>query len=757
MNGEFFTGFSPRHIQWSDDSKSINFEWNPEMEISTSWYRTDLNGSEARKLNTGEEKNLRVSSRSVWNRNHDQRVYLKDGSLYLEKIKEKKDLVLLENLGDLSDAYFSHDESAILIILNENLFRYTPESGTLERLTDIRKGQKSTRVDASADEQQTWLTRQQEELFSVLRQKETEKKADEDHKALLRSEPAIKPIFTGKASVRELSISPDDRYLFLLLYEPFDGKNTQIPVYVTESGYTETEPSRKKVGSSYGSLSLNIYNRQTDTLYGLNKEDIPGIRDVPGFRKPDKDNNEKQREFSVSAPNWSDDGTLCFIQLYASDHKDRWIMLLDPSDGSLDLVDRQHDSAWIGGPGIGSEYWSGEAGWLPNSHTIWYQSEESGYSHLYTFDTDKHNKKKLTEGHFEIYDPFISRTGKYWYFTSNETDPGVRHFYRMNLDGSEKIRLTKDLEGNEAYLSPDEKWIALLSSRANRPPELYLIKNQPGQTAVQLTHSTTPEFEAYPWRIPGFITFRASDGQLVHARIYRPEKGQANGAGVIFVHGAGYLQNAHQWWSEYFREYMFHNFLTDQGYTVLDIDYRSSAGYGREWRTGIYRHMGGKDLSDQTDGARYLVEQEGIDPGRIGIYGGSYGGFITLMAMFTAPGVFQCGAALRSVTDWAHYNHGYTSNILNTPSEDSLAYRRSSPVYFAEGLEGRLLMCHGMMDDNVHFQDIVRLSQRLIELGKENWELAVYPLERHSFTEPTSWSDEYRRIYRMFEETLEKD
>jgi dipeptidyl aminopeptidase/acylaminoacyl peptidase len=223
---------------------------------------------------------------------------------------------------------------------------------------------------------------------------------------------------------------------------------------------------------------------------------------------------------------------------------------------------------------------------------------------------------------------------------------------------------------------------------------------------------------------------------------------------VIFVHGAGYLQNAHKWWSNYFREYMFHNLLTDLGYTVLDIDYRASAGYGRDVRTGIYRHMGGKDLSDHVDAAQYLVKNFGVDAKKIGIYGGSYGGFITLMGLFTAPDVFKAGAALRPVTDWAAYNHGYTSNILNTPQTDSIAYRKSSPIYFANGLKNNLLICHGVVDVNVHYQDVVRLSQRLIELKKDNWELASYPVEDHGFVEPSSWTDEYKRILKLFEEKL---
>jgi dipeptidyl aminopeptidase/acylaminoacyl peptidase len=224
--------------------------------------------------------------------------------------------------------------------------------------------------------------------------------------------------------------------------------------------------------------------------------------------------------------------------------------------------------------------------------------------------------------------------------------------------------------------------------------------------------------------------------------------------GVVFVHGAGYAQNAHKYWASYFREYMFHNLLASRGYVVLDVDYRASSGYGRDWRTAIYRHMGGKDLEDIVDGAKYIEAKEQVNPKRVGLYGGSYGGFITLMAMFTTPDVFAAGAALRPVTDWAHYNHGYTSAILNVPQSDAEAYRQSSPIYFADGLKGALLICHGMVDTNVLFQDSVRLAQRLIELRKENWEFAPFPVENHGFEEETSWADEYKRILKLFEDTL---
>ncbi|MEP7144785.1 MAG: alpha/beta fold hydrolase, partial [Ferruginibacter sp.] len=300
-------------------------------------------------------------------------------------------------------------------------------------------------------------------------------------------------------------------------------------------------------------------------------------------------------------------------------------------------------------------------------------------------------------------------------------------------------------------------YIAYRYSYQNKPWELYVQENLPNKKPLQLTNrATSDEWNAYPWRDTKIFTFPGGGGLPVYARIYEPSPGKKNNAAVVFVHGAGYLQNVTYSWSYYYHEFMFNNLLADKGYTVMDIDYRASAGYGRNWRTAIYRYMGGKDLDDEVDAAKYLVKEYGIDPARIGMYGGSYGGFMTLMALFTQPAVFRAGAALRPVTDWGHYNDGYTSAILNQPFNDSIAYQRSSPINFAAGLKNHLLICHGMVDVNVHYQDAVRLAQRLIELGKDNWEMASYPVEDHGFVEPSSWTDEYKRILKLFDENLLK-
>ncbi|MNE15359.1 Prolyl tripeptidyl peptidase precursor [compost metagenome] len=443
---------------------------------------------------------------------------------------------------------------------------------------------------------------------------------------------------------------------------------------------------------------------------------------------------------------------IALVDIRAFDNKDRWICLLNLETGTLNELDHQHDEAWIGGPGISE--WNEDDGTLEwiNAAEFIYQSEKSGYSHLYSMDALSQKKKGLTSGNWEVHNCFFSHDKKSIYFIANKIHPGVRNGYKLDLKSNQITPLFEGNFGIEWSLSPDEKTWAIRYSTTTKPWELCFAPNLPNQKIVPVTKSTLPEFDQLKLQTPEIIQIPSSDGKTIYSRIYKPAK--SNGAAVLFVHGAGYLQNAHHYWSYYQREMLFHQLLIEKGYTVLDVDYRASEGYGRDWRTDIYRDMGNRDLQDYIDAKGFLVKNHAVDSNRIGIYGGSYGGFITLMSLLKTPDAFNCGAALRAVTDWAHYNHEYTSNILNYPSTDPVAYKRSSPIYFAQNLKKPLLMLHGMVDDNVQFQDIVRLNQRFIELGKTNFQLSIYPTEAHGFTFTPAWIDEYRRILELFEMNL---
>ncbi|WP_333490316.1 prolyl oligopeptidase family serine peptidase [Hymenobacter yonginensis] len=766
-------GTAPSNVYWGEDGRTIYFNWNPEKNRRDSLYQVAAGSAGApRKVSPREQRELPASS-GEYDQAYTRKVYEKEGDIYLLDLKTRKVRRVTNTAERETDPTFAMRGRMVSYVRAQNLYTWDPVTGETTQRTDFRKGSKPANGQPT-DKSERFLRAQQLALFDVIRQKDQDRLARErQQKALARLRP--KAIWIGQQSIDNLQLSPDGRYVtYTLVQEPASEKVALVPSFVTASGFTEDISTRTKVGAPQTAYELGVYDLARDTTFVLGYRELKGLDEQPAYRKeyqlpakaPMPADSAKAAATKASQPKpatelrrvqpfgpfWSEDGQRAFLVVRSADNKDRWIVALTPVSQKITLLDRQRDEAWINGPGIG--YGAGNVGWMPDNRRIWFQSEETGYSHLYTVDVTSGQKKALTSGKFEVQKAELSRDKKTWYLTANATHPGVQHFYHLPLEGGTLRQITTRDGANEATVSPDGRQLAVRYSYTNKPWELYLMDNKPGAKMRQLTHSTTPEFESYAWRDPEIITIKARDGADVYARLYRPANPTAQGPAVIFVHGAGYLQNAHKWWSQYSREYMFHNLLVDKGYTVLDIDYRGSAGYGRDVRTGIYRYMGGKDLTDHVDGAKLLAEKYGVSAQRIGIYGGSYGGFITLMAMFTQPDVFRAGAALRSVTDWAHYNHGYTDNILNEPYNDSVAYARSSPIYYANGLKGALLMCHGMVDTNVHFQDIVRLSQRLIELKKENWELAVYPVEDHGFVEPSSWTDEYKRILKLFETNL---
>ncbi len=750
-------GASPSTPFWSEDGQTLYFRWNPQGAFpSDSLFMVARSGGEPTQVTPDERRTMGATfdgwhhGEHVYDATFARKVYARNGDLYLYDRASRDQMRLTHTRDREANPRFALDGSAIIFERDNNLYRLDLLSGGVRQLTDLRAGRESR--EDKADEQDALLEAQQLDLFEYIREQEEEEDLREEARDRDREASDPPPTYHwGNKVMRQLQIDPTERFVsFTLGDRPDQDKRTKAIDYVTESGYAEMLNARPKVGVPGSTTDLYLQDLDRDTTYRVNLHQLPGAYDVAEYQREqgvEVDSSKTKRNLFAFGPFWSGDGRYAVLEVRTRDNKDRWIARLDPESGDLTVLDRQHDEAWIAGPGISWFGGGSTMGWLPDNRHVYFQSEATGFSHLYTVDVASGNVKQLTNGDYEVFGPQLSRDGRMWYFTSSAVSPHVRHFYRMPVGGGTPMQLTSMEGNNAAVLNPEGGMMALRYSYTTQPPEIYLQSMQ--DEPVRITHSTTEEWRAYNWRVPETIRYEASDGARVPAHLFVPEN--PNGAAVLFVHGAGYLQNVHDWWSGYFREYMFHNMLTDLGYYVLQADFRASAGYGRDWRTAIYRHMGGRDLQDYVDASKYLGQTYGIDPERVAIYGGSYGGFITLMALFTEPEHFGAGAALRSVTDWAHYNHTYTANILNTPATDSLAYARSSPINFAEGLEDPLLMPHGMIDLNVQFQDIIRLSQRLIELGKEDWELAVYPIEGHGFQEPASWTDEYRRILKLIE------
>lgn len=767
MRGNELVGYEPHAVRWSGER--IYFQWKQATDSRDKDFDTYVvqsDGSGLQKLSEEEAKKAPPVSGED-SKDNRLTLFVDSGDVFIYDHATGQRRQITSTTDIESNARFTRDQKSIYFTRSNNLFVMALDSGSLVQMTNIpapaaaggvaggsggaqgqRGGGGQTAQQQRGTESQEYLKKEERELLDVIKRRAQRREEDEERRKRQNPRKAFQLLPTQNAA--NLQLTPDGKSVIATVTEaPVGSKSTIVPNYVTESSYTEDIPSRTNVGDTQSRSRLAILDVATGEAKWVDhgQKQSPASADSQTAKSGAE---AKDREVQLSQPVWSEDGAKAVLQARSADNKDRWILALDVTTGKTRVLFTDHDDAWINGPGTFL------LGWLKDNQRIYFQSERDGYAHLYTIHDDGSDLQQLTSGTWEVTGVQLSDDKTKFYLTTSEVHPGERHLYLMPAVGGGRTKITSMPGNNAATLSRDENRLALIYSFSNRPPELYVQENRPDATAKRITSSPAPEFATYNWIEPPIVTFKARDGADVYARFYKPANFKRGGPAVIFVHGAGYLQNVHRWWSSYFREYMFHHFLVENGYCVIDVDYRASSGYGRDWRAGIYRHMGGKDLYDQVDAARWMVAEHGVDARRIGLYGGSYGGFITLMAMFTEPDVFAAGAALRPVTDWAHYNHGYTSNILNTPQKDRESYKQSSPIYFAQNLKGALLICHGMVDTNVHFQDSVRLAQRLIELRKENWELAVYPVEDHGFVEPTSWADEYKRIFKLFETNLKK-
>ncbi|MGI9175810.1 MAG: alpha/beta fold hydrolase, partial [Rhodothermales bacterium] len=676
-----WVGAWPSEPFWSENGGTLYFYWNPKGRFTAdSLYQVPREGGEPQKVAPRERRRPIPffdgwhHGEHVYDADFARKVYVHDGDLMLYKSQADTTLRLTSTRTSATDPRFTLDGKAVVYSLEDNLYLHSLESGTTRQLTDLREGEDPEEEDESGA-QDAFLEAQQKALFSTLRKQQEEEEEQEAAREADRRADNLPPTFYyGKADVQQLQIDPTERFVtFALVEEPEDEKETSVQDYVTESGYAENLSARSKVGAPGSTFRLHVQDLQRDTTYQVDLSTLPGAYDLLAFLREDREDQGDREDREAAAdtrradsartdssgarglyafgPYWSPDGSYAVVDVRARDNKDRWIARLDPLTAQLTVLDRQHDDAWIAGPGL--SWWGGAStlGWLPGGRRLYFQSEKTGYSHLYTIDAEGEDVRQLTSGDFEVFDPRLSKDGQTWYFTSSEGSPYERHFYRMPVGGGSRTRLTTMAGENQAALSPDGQVMGVLYSYINRPPDVYL--QAPQGEPERITTSPTEAWAGYPWREGEILSFTASDSADVPAQLFTPE--EPNGAAVLFVHGAGYLQNVHRGWSGYFREYMFHNLLADRGYTVMNVDYRGSAGYGRDWRTAVYRYMGGRDLQDYVDASRYLQEEHGINPERVFIYGGSYGGFITLMALFTEGEHFGGGAALRAVTDWAHY------------------------------------------------------------------------------------------------------
>ncbi|WP_445428873.1 prolyl oligopeptidase family serine peptidase [Alishewanella sp. HL-SH05] len=759
-------GRQPESAFWAPDSSSVFYQRKREQSELRDWFRRPVQG-----VGNGEQVKLADwhqmgAEQLVFNADRSKMAYIFEGNLFV--IVDGKLQQLTRSNSSQSRPQFLLD-GRLAYQQGWDFFAYDFNNGSHSEIASLKTEDAPT-APAPA---KGYLGQEQSKLIRYIalqQQNQTERYQAAQQLRTENNSMAPAAIYLGKGQqIVDASLSPKGDYLMLATRKSSARNDKDImPNYITANGDIAAQQVRARVNDfSPEPQKLLLVDLQQNSMQELSYSSLPGYNeDVLAEVKTEnaKAQGKKYQSekvirdiglmtdwyWSQSAMRWHNNGQQVAVMLKAFDNKDRWIATVDLAKKQLVPQHRLHDKAWV-------NYAFNDFGWLNNSETLFFLSEESGYAHLYSKALTAKKAIKLTSGTFEVTGPVLTHDDQYIYFTANKSHPGIYNVYRQVLGTNQTEQVTNLLGSTEFTLSPDEQQLLLRHSTNLMPPELFVAEAKAGTTVRQLTDTVSTAFRKLPLVAPQVVAVPSSHGSHpVFSKLYLPadyQQGEARRA-VVFNHGAGYLQNSDLGWSGYFREFLFHNLLVQQGYVVLDMDYRASKGYGRDWRTAIYRQMGTPEIEDLVDGVDYLVKNANVDRKRVGTYGGSYGGFMTFMALFKEPELFQAGAALRPVSDWAYYNHPYTSNILNTPAIDPIAYERSSPIYFTDGLKKPLLINAPMVDDNVFFQDVVRLVQRLIEHEIVDFETAIYPVEAHGFRQPSSWLDEYRRIHKLFEENL---
>ncbi len=736
-----FFGLIPDQIGWAPDGSRFYYhagnhkEHRPDQNAVFEVPRT---GGAPRRLSEDERRDLPpleafLPDPGQRNYTRDRRwfVYQKSGDIFLWDIAAGRRQRIVNTDTDESRPRFSHDDRYVLFESGQNLYGWTMGTGELRQFTRFRTGRDPER--RPENDFQRFLERQQTELFGAVRDQEAEREARRRESVAGSGRPPEPYYLPEGQTVSGLQLSPDGRRVTFLLTERAKAAEVLYQRPVTRSGFTESASARPKVGDPAASVRLGVLNLADGKVR---------FAGVEPFRRPVR----------LDGPWFSPDGRTAVVKVLSRDFKDLWLARLDLESGALRVLFQDHDDAWI------PIFPSPPVRWMPDSRNLFLTSERDGCRQLWQVDLEG-ALRRLTRGRFDLWidapPPALSADGRRWYFHANLDDPAEYNLYALPVEGGEPVRLTPPGGVNEAVLSPDETRIALLRSTPGAPAEVYLQDNRPGAEPRRISRSTTPEFEAADWVVPEFVSFPDPDGVQIPARLFRPRRPDPSRPALVQIHGSGYAQIVRRRLdTDYLHTYQ--QYFVARGYTVLEIDYRGSAGYGRDFRTAVYRHMGGSDLESVVAAAGYLAARHNIDRRRIGVFGRSYGGFLTLMALLTRPGVFAAGAAMAPVTDWAHYNHTYTGTILNLPQVDEESFRRSSPIYFAQNLRDPLLILHGMADSNVLFQDSVRLSQRLIELKKPGWSLFSYPVENHVWDREDTKLDCLRRISNFFDDHLKR-
>ncbi|MBI1746424.1 MAG: alpha/beta fold hydrolase [Acidobacteria bacterium] len=422
-------------------------------------------------------------------------------------------------------------------------------------------------------------------------------------------------------------------------------------------------------------------------------------------------------EFSWTA----DSKAACFLTLNR-DQTELTVHLWDPIAGKDQELLSEKDPFWINSLEPPRFLKDGQ-------HLLWL-SERTGFLHVYLYKLDGELVRAVTEGNWLIdQSPEVDEKGGWLYFNATEKDPRERHLYRRRITGGDLERLSKEPGIHSLKLSSDGAHLISTFSAINAPPQVRLLQSN----GVWMATLDQPENRWSDYRLATteFHEITATDGARLFGRLVKPSdfNPQKKYPVIVFVYGGPHSQLIQKRWGV---TSLTDHLLAQEGFLIWSLDNRGSWGRGHKWESAIFKDLGRHELADQLDGVAYLKSLPYVDASRLGLWGWSYGGYLTLYALTKAPDVFKCGVAGAPVTDWKFYDTIYTERYMKIPRENPEGYKNSSPLEAAAQLKAKLLILHGTADDNVHMQNTMSFLNALVKAARP-YELQIQPGQKHGF------------------------
>jgi dipeptidyl-peptidase-4 len=434
-----------------------------------------------------------------------------------------------------------------------------------------------------------------------------------------------------------------------------------------------------------------------------------------------------ETEIYIPRVNWLTDSKHLAIQRLNRTQTTLDLLIADTATGKIRTALTETDPNWIN---VSDDLYFLKDG----KHFLW-SSERSGYRHLYLYDLDGKQLAQITKGEWEINSVNgVDEAKGVVYFTATEASPMERQLYTVGLDGSRFTRITKDSGTHDVNFAPNAATFYDTYSNAATPPSQTLYRAG-GTRIAAINENKVSELADYSLLPMEFLHVKSRDGVMLNASMIKPPNfdAQKKYPVLVYTYGGPHAQVVRNGWGG--ANFLWHELMAEKGYIIFSLDNRGSAARGHAFETPLHLRLGAQELSDQRDGVQYLKSLPYVDGSRIGIWGWSYGGHMTLHAMFEAGDDFKVGFAGGPVTDWHYYDSIYTERYLGLPQKNEKGYEDSSPVKYSGQLKGKLMIAHGTGDDNVHFANTLSVINDLIEAGKYV-EVLAFPGRGHGVSDP---------------------